>query len=212
MTREPLNPQQRLTVIGVAVALVSLIAAYTITLPRYRAARTDQLKSESVLAARLKDNEDLKEVEQQLTLAESQLAAVGVTKDKIAAVVPATEQIPELYIQLEQLMRQLSAADAGTGLRDGKVSGATYTLGVPQKQGDLVEIAVSVQASGDYTAIKSFVASLQQNIRPLVFRTISITRTTTAEGKAVGGGTLTVNLSGAIFAHDLSSAYSEDDN
>ena len=69
-----------------------------------------------------------------------------------------------------------------------------------------VKIPVSFTATGHYVDLKTFLARLETNIRPLTFNTITFGQSAGADPKA-NDNSLLLTATGSIAARDLSSLY-----
>ncbi len=207
------NPTQQTTLIGVLFVFLGFTLVYYMLSPNLIAARTEYETQTAKLRGFEQDVTTLTAARAQLEGAKSDLVAAGVDLNKADVVVPKTESIPDLYLQLEDLVARTKFY----------VSDATYLIGVPsstQTETGLNEVVVPVTFNfvASYAGIKALIQEMQLNTRPLSITQISMNEigapkstTPAAPGavqeKSYPDGSFTVSLSAYVRAESLSAAY-----
>jgi Tfp pilus assembly protein PilO len=195
---------QNITLIGIFLIFAGVALSYQFFIPSLKKSRQALTALKAQEKGINQDITDLGKVNAQLTNGKKQLESEGITFDQIDNVVPLTENVPQLYIQMEHLMR------------DPNIQVPAYTLSTPVKQADgSVNIAVTVQAYGTYAGIKAFIANLEHNERPISLTSIAISiRGSSGASDSVGGkpkiapdSPLSVQLGGIVLARSLSPSY-----
>jgi Tfp pilus assembly protein PilO len=94
----------------------------------------------------------LRQLEPQLNAAKEQINAL-----KIA--MPAAQQIPEVLVMMEAIAKEVGMQISGIEV---------------QPSGGNDEVGVSLSAKGNYTSLAKFCETLEQNVRPIQIRTLSL--------------------------------------
>lgn len=206
------TPSQMVVLPGIILIILGIAGSYLLVLPRLQSANTARNEADAQLSTNMQNLNATDAVASQVAKVNSSLQASGIDPSKFAEILPATEEMPGLYIQMEALIAQAST----------NIGSATYTLGAPavDKVSNLVQIPITVSGNGTYPNLKQFLSSFEQNIRPVSFTQISINvaqasqagassdQSSTTSEKAKGP--VNITASGYIEALALSSAYAPD--
>lgn len=196
-TKEAKNINQTFILLAVFFFLLGGIGIFKYALPKLKDART-------ALAEQVAKNEgikaDINSLNQAKTAVEDAQAylknQLGVEPERLRYVFPPTEDVPELYLQMESLI-----------LTPG-VENPTYQISPPAVDTEgLVRIPISITATGTYGNLKGFLSALQLNIRPVSLLTATFSKAVAKEGEAVTADSLTMTATGFVRAAGLSAAY-----
>ena len=204
-TYSRISPGQLISSIGAILILAAGAGSYFFLAPRLQVAQNAQNQAEANLKAVNGEISELKDDQVKLQALKRKLADQDIDITRIQLVLPVTEQLPSLYIQMESIL----------GMSPGLVN-PTYTLGNPVK--GLVfgaDIPVTFSAGGTYPQLKELLTKLEQNIRPISFTQISISTSTVGKAGAAGAqadpkkvvAPVTLTASGFVRAQSLSSAF-----
>jgi uncharacterized protein YoxC len=196
----PSKSQNRnVLLIGVLLMIVSLAAIYMFLVSGLHTARTNLATTQAKLSGLETDIDVLTTAQNKLDFAEAAMTNdKKVDFGKIPLVYPKTEDVTGLYLQLEALMSQAIA--------DG-ISLPAYTVSAPLTDTDgSIHIPVSVSGTGSYVKLKTFLANLEDNLRPLTISTINLAQTIDKD-KGTPNGAFTLNVASIVRAQTLSSAY-----
>ncbi len=196
MAATPPTTSQSVALIGILLVLAGVGGTYQFLVPMLQKDRAALQLAQKQRDAAVKDVSDLQKVHTDLGAAEQQLAITGVTPQLIAQVVPATEEMPSLYIQMESLMS------------DSTISQPAYQLAPPVRDAGSVKVPITVTASGTYGSLKAFLTKMETNIRPITFTSITLSQVTGTTGNA-SSAPLSLSATGFARAHDVSSAYAK---
>ena len=198
------SPSQTVLLSGVILLLLGLAGSYLLLLPRLQAANLTLEQADNQLKVDQQNLLAVQQVDAQVKQVNASLVSKGVDLSKAQQILPATEQLPSLYIQMEALV---AAAQATVG-------SPTYILGAPIKDtAGGVQIPVTVSANGDYAHLKLLLGAFEQNIRPVSFTQISFAvavpgAATVSTSKTPAKGIVSLSATGFVRALGLSSAYS----
>lgn len=185
---------QNLYAVGIALVLGAFALSYYYLVPKLKEARTELKTQEATLKQREAEVAALQRGKVVLEKGEAMLRTKGFDDEKkLNAVMPEYEEIPTLYIQMEQL----KGKNPNTPF--------TYTVGTPAEDKDgTVKVPVTVTGTGSYAALKDLVANLEANIRPLTFSTVAFSK----GGKdQAAQDQLTVTAQGFVRSTGLSPQY-----
>jgi hypothetical protein len=189
-----------MTQIAVILLLLGFGASYVMITPQLKRNRQNVEKVLAQEADLDRDIARLRAASAQLATAkETFTSQKGVDFNKLPTILPPTEDLPGLYLQMEALKIQAA--------RDGVVS-PTYQIAAPlpnPTEGN-VHIPVTWSGTGSYDTVKKLLTLLEQNLRPLSIDNLSLTQTVTKDSKAVSGQ-LTVSITAIVRARGFSSAY-----
>jgi Tfp pilus assembly protein PilO len=205
------SPNQNLVAVGIVLILASLGVCYGFLVPGLLAARTNEAKSHASLVAVQTQIDSLNAAGALVNASNSQLASEGLSFGYLQQVLPVTEDLPGLYIQMESVVAQSSAT----------VGGITYQFGTPIADPLTgAKIPITVSGNGDYPDLKTFIGRFENNVRPVTFDQLSFTvATATAPGSSgstpapatttapTAKGPVTVTATGYVTALGLSSAF-----
>ena len=185
--------------------LAGLSGSYFWILPRLQLANALYSQSEAQLIADSDSLNALQKVSAQVKSVDLALREQGVDLKKAQKVLPPSEEMPSLYIQMETVVSQAQA----------NIGSPTYTLGTPVKDVSTgsVQIPITLSGNGDYLHLKAFLGSFEQNIRPVTFTQISFTvaapsaQASTSADKTTTKGVVSLVASGYVRATGLSSSY-----
>jgi Tfp pilus assembly protein PilO len=193
---------QILTLLAGVIVAVSFYGSYQFLLPQLAKDREQVAVEQASLSGLTTDVANLNSAQAQLNDAVTVLRQSGVNVDAAHNVVPLTEDMPSLYIQMESVINRMPS-----------LSKRSYQLSNPTKDVDgSVKIPLTISAAGSYKDLKTFLESFEQNIRPASFSSIAFTPfLVTADAKTpdklASNGLFTLNAVGAIRAQGLSDAY-----
>ena len=197
------SPSQVITSVGIILLLAGGAGSYFFLAPRLQLASQASDNATTELTGIQGEITELTDDRAKLTTLKSNLAAQNIDIARIQQVLPATEQLPSLYIQIESILQ------ASPGLVN-----PTYQLGTPVKGAVFgADIPVTFSAGGTYSQLKDVLVKLEQNIRPLSFTTLSITTAAASKPGAPPApgqkvvAPVTITLTGFARAQSLSGAF-----
>lgn len=196
-TKNPTNVNQTIILITLLLFVLGGIATFKFALPKLHDAKVsleEQIAKNKGLQA---DIGSLTQAKSQVQEAQDNLKnQLGVDPARLRYVFPPTEDVPELYLQMESIIQT-----AG-------ITNPTYQINPPALDQDgLVRIPISISATGSYLDLKTFVSKLQTNIRPVSLLTASFSKAAPKEEGQSVDGLLTMTATGFVRAAALSNAY-----
>jgi len=192
--KRPASLNQNLLGIGLLLLVLGLGLSYEFLAPRLQTARSDRDTNQAKLNALTSEVAQLTDAQQSLAATKQQLTARGIDISKADEVLPPTEDLPSLYIQMEDVMKRSGSAG---------ITNPAYQVSDPALDADgTVRIPVTVTGSGSYADLKAFIVRLENNIRP-----VSLTSVAFATQETNGTSKLTLSATGYVRAIALSSAY-----
>ena len=195
MATAPASPSQNAILISGLVIVLSVLGTYFFLLPQLTAQRTTLETTKASLEGLTADQTTLTNAGEQITAAEQQLQVKGVDLTKLAAIYPANEDMPGLYIQLESLMAQ--AGSVGVT--------ATYQVSNPSADTDgSAKIPLSFTATGTFENLRKFITLLENNTRPILLSSISFDQ---AANTSTTSPQLSLTATGYTKAAAISGAY-----
>lgn len=198
--KQPSNPSQTIGIIAALLILVGLGGTYQFLNPNLNLAATNYAQAKAQDDGLQTDINTLQAAQTKVDVAKHTLSDAGLDFNSLANIFPATEEIPNLYIQMEYLM----------GSTPNVVSSYQVSPPVSNTPGD-VRIPLTFAATGTYSSLKDFIVTLENNIRPVTITALSFGPAATKDqnGKPVKDAEtkLTVNISGYVRSQSLSSAY-----
>lgn len=133
-------------------------------------------------------NRQLGELDQQKTTLAARLAFVDATARDLAANADALKLLTLAAPTTGGLENLLSSFDGMAA-----ASGVTLASFQPATASDQpAQLTLTVSASGSFTALQAFVASIEQNVRPLTIQTLSLASAIGANGAAVVTGSFSI--------------------
>lgn len=194
-TAKQTNNSRSLGLLGIVLILIGLGGGYYFLMPQLTQARLDLVQAESKLAGVNQDIETLKAAKLQLTTAKADLVAKGVDFSTVTSHYPVTENMPDMYIQMESLSRSATY-----------VNKFEYTVAPPvlDVTTQVTKIPVSVTAIGQYQDLKKLIANIQNLVRPVIISTASINAYTNNDQPS---GSFTLVLAGYSLVGGLSSSF-----
>lgn len=199
--KKPSNPTQIIGGIAALLIIVGIGGTYQFLNPGLQLASTNLSQADAKNKSYQADIATLQKAQTDVDTAKRALSDKGLDFASIRYIFPQSEEIPNLYIQMEYLV----------SATPGVVSSYQISPPISNAPGD-VRIPVSFTATGTYTNLKAFITALENNIRPVVLTTLSFgpAPDKDAQGKALddAGSKLSLNLSGFVRSQGLSAAYS----
>lgn len=196
------SPTQTVSLIAVLMLVLGLGVIYKWFAPRLNTAKQNLAIANAQLTAVNEDINALKQARAGLTKAKSDLDKAGVQVDLAKQVVPATEDLPGLYIQMEDLMSKAQTLG---------VVGPTYQVSLPvtdTASGQGAKVPLTMTGRAPYSVIKQWLTLGEHNTRPILFSSVSITPVpATTTGTVVPAGEFNLTASGYVRAQAMSSAY-----
>lgn len=204
LTTSSSSSSQNLMSIGGLLILAGLAAVYFFEMPQLKQANTSYEKAKADAASAAGDVQAIQNAAKKLKAAEDKITARQVNIDSISQVLPATEDLPSLYIQIQEVMTKST--------QELSLKQPTYQVTDPVKSasGD-VRIPVSISATGSYANLKQLITRYENNIRPVSFISLSIQSVPpTSSGSPdtdIPAGYFSLSASGYVRAQGLSPAY-----
>lgn len=199
------SPAQIMSSIGIILILAGAAGSYFFLAPRLLVAEQAKNQAEAQLKSINREIAELTDDQAKLATLKTKLADQSIDIARIQLVLPLTEQLPSLYIQMESIL-----ATAPT------LVNPTYQLGAPVK-GDVfgADIPITFSAGGTYPQLKDLLTKFEQNIRPISFTQLSISTNGGAKTGAAAtpadpkktSAAVTFTASGFVRAQSLSSAF-----
>jgi Tfp pilus assembly protein PilO len=185
--------------IGILLIIAGFAVLYQFQLPELEKVNATHKETLALEQAKKADVDALTQAQQDLSTKERFLAASGVTLQSLSSVIPSTEDVPGLFIQVDALSKNFSS-----------LSNVSYQVAKPViDDAGMVRVPLSLSATGKYTDLKEFVRTFESNIRPVSFSSVSFTQVSAdpAKPEAGGNGQFTLAASGYVRAASISSAY-----
>jgi Tfp pilus assembly protein PilO len=194
------SKNQWVVFIGLLLLMLGVAGTYYYFLPDLQSHRELVVSTRAQSEGLDADIKTLTDARHQLDSAKATLIQKGVDFSKVAAAVPATESVPELYIQMEDLIK---TAENTLGIVK-----PTYQISTPLVEGqNIAKVPVAVGASGTYPSLKAFITNLEHNIRPLTITSLSFTQPTN-EAPGSPDNIYTLTVTAFARSESLSPAYS----
>jgi len=201
------SPSQTVSAIAIFLIAGSLAYTYFVLLPARQTAYSAKNAAIAKNAGLTQDVANLKNAKAQLSQAETAMTNYGVNLNNASLAMPATEELPNLYVEMESLM-----VDAGAG----GLTNPQYTLGPPalSTSGASAQVPVSITASGSYADLKAYITLLEDSLRPIVIDQVSFqagsqsSSSSTDSSNASPADGYSVNITGSFWSSGLSAAYS----
>lgn len=197
------NPARSLVLVGLLFLIAGIGGAYMLLLPNLQAKRTDLAAAEAELAGLKQDVQTLETAERNLASAKAELEARNVNFARLSVHYPRTEEVPNIYLQIEEIIQ------TNPGARN-----VMYSVGQPVETGTgQARVPVTLTTSGEYSAMKEFLNQLQHNIRPFVLTQVVMAEATHAlasDGRTqvtLPPGSYSMNVTGYVASETLSPAY-----
>jgi len=200
LTTTSSSPSQTAITLGALLLIIGLVVCYLFLVPQLKQANTALAKANADLASAQGNLTNITTASTHVAALKQKLAARNIDLNQISQVLPATEDIPSLYIQIQDIM------DTAKG--DLGVTNGTYQIADPVKTtaGD-IQIPISVTATGSYTNLKTFIARFEDNIRPITFTSINFAVSSTPSDSGPSTDKVTLTATGFARSQGLSSAY-----
>jgi Tfp pilus assembly protein PilO len=199
------SPAQIAYGIGGLLVAVGMLGSYFFLLPNMKLADSDALSARTKYETLKKDADSLRQIQTDLSQGKKRLATLGVTPELLSSIVPDTEEMPGLYIQMEQFATPAPGQAA-----------ITYELGVPAVATDGVHISVTFVAKGSYAQVKQVLAASESLRRPITINSVSLVTdpakqvtATAPDGSKYSAPLVTLSASGFVRAKALSAAYTK---
>lgn len=209
------NPTQQTALIGFLLVILGFALVFYIFSPQLITARTEYETRRAELQGLKKDVETLQSASKKLESAKAALVAAGVKLENSSIVVPKTENVPDLYLQMEDLVARTKFYVSDTTYLIGQPAGTAATAEGTTKSE--VTIPVTVNFVATYPALKAFIQEMQVNTRPLSITQVTMNEIAKTTAKAAGpndaptksypDGSFAVTLTAFARAEALSSAY-----
>ena len=172
---------------------------------------TEQLRSKDTgLTA---DVAALGVVKSRLAQEKGQLATEGVDFTQITEVLPVTEEMPNVYLQMENLVSNPQGVQGVAYKVSQPIDRVTADPSVAtpvslngSNQTLTASIPLTVQAVGKYADLKIFIQRLELNIRPITLTSVTF-KAGTKDSTAVPDGMYSLDVQAFIRASKLSAAF-----
>lgn len=158
---------QRPSLIPFLVFLVSVTVGFIVVWPEWKT--VNELKDEKILQE--KSLEDLKDTIANINELSNKYDKSEEDINKLAIAIPSTPQIPELLIQVEELVKKNGLI---LGNIDFSVEGGG---GEGLLQSDIGTIAINVSVEGTYAGLKNILNDIEKNIRLMDVVSVNFSKT-----------------------------------
>ena len=206
-TKAKASTNQSIVLTGILFFMLGAAGSFKLVLPKLQSTRLQISTAESQDQVVQQQVSGLNSAKSKLDAAVASLSQRGVSIDTVKQIVPPTEDMPSLYLQLESI--------TSNTINLGNVS---YIVAPPAviAGSSGVQIPITFSATGTYADLKSFIATLEDNIRPVVITNLSFSKYTSnastplknIQGLTINGDNFfTLNVTGYVTAQALSSAY-----
>ena len=175
------------TTISLLLVLLFLAGTYYYLIPQFKESQTEKYTNQAKLTELQETSQKMEALKSLIDSSRVKAEARGVNFAQFKNVYPATEQMPELVVQLDQIKAQ------NTGL------GMKYDLTKPENDGLISKMTLTVTATGQYPALKDLVDRLQRNVRPVIFTQVSFS--------TGSDDTVNLNATGYVQSKSVSSTY-----
>lgn len=198
--RQSGSSTQTFSILAALFLLVGLLGTYQFLLPRLKEANTALAESKAKNEGIQNDIATLEDAQTRMDAAKTALQSKGLDFNKLSAIYPHYEELPNLYIQMEYLTTVVPDVTA------------SYQINPPTSDGPgNTKVPISINATGTYANLKTFLARLEDNLRPITFTSIGFAQAPDKDkdGKPIPGAAskLTMNASGYVRADQISPAY-----
>lgn len=199
---QSVNPSKNVTMAGLLCLILAFAVSYFYLVPRLLEQRTSLAETEAKLAGLEQDVATLETAKANLQDAKADLETKGVDFTLVGTHYPKTENVPDLYLQMEEIL------GASPTLRS-----SAYQIGQPVDTGTgQIRVPVTLTAIADYASLKQLLVQLQNNIRPLVLSQVNLSEAKEVVLSAqqriqLPAGSYTMSVSGYAPAQVLSDAY-----
>lgn len=198
-TKAPANPNQTVGAIGFLLLIASFALAYYTFVPQLISARTDEATAQAKLDGLNADIKTLESAKNDMGKAMDELRAKGVDFAAIRNNFPLTENMPDVYLQVEEVVK----ANPNVKKLDYQIGQPTVTPGVKG-----VKIPITLTATGAYGELKNLIIGLETNIRPFSFSQVGFSAYTGGtEEKDIPVGSFVLALTGYTQTETLSASY-----
>jgi hypothetical protein len=199
-TKAPANPNQTIGAIAFLLLLGSFAAAWYMLAPNLTTARTEKAMAQAKLDGLNADIKTLETAKQEMGKAMDELTLKGVDFDSLRNNYPVTESVPDVYLQVEEVIR------ANPSLK--KVD---YQVGTPvtntEGKGKGVKIPLTLTATAPYGEIKNLLVGLETNIRPFLLTQVGLSVYAGTDDKDVPAGSYVAVINGYTLTESLSASY-----
>lgn len=201
MTKNPSNPTQTVILLGVLFLILGLGGTYYYFLPQLVNARSLEVSAISRNEGLLIDIGTLRQAQADMGSAKTSLESQGVDFNDLRQHYPQFEEVPNLYLQIEELIKE-----------SPDVLEFTYQIGDPISiEGEGVKIPLTASGVGSYTHLKEFLGKLEENVRPFSLNQVTFAEYTppaTEVGQvSVPDGSYSLTIAGFARAEKLSPSY-----
>lgn len=148
---------QRSSLISFLIFLVSLTLGFVFVWPEFN--KTDALKSEKTTQENQREN--LKDILANIDELSAKYESAQDDIDKLKLAIPSEPQIPELLIQIEDLVKSNGLVLGNIGFT---LEGPTAEEGSSQTNGIRI-IKLNLNADGTYENLKNLLKDIENNIR-----------------------------------------------
>ncbi len=195
MTKTTQTPTQNVALVAGLMIVLGIVSIYFYFLPQLVTQRTTLESDKAQLAGLQQSKATLLNAQKRLDSAEAELTQKGVNFAKLPSVYPPNEDMPGLYVQLENLVTQAST-------NNNVVASYQVSAPVADPAGG-GKIPITFSATGSLSDLETFIVSLEQNTRPIILSQISVSTSATN----ANSGVLTMTANGLTRIAQVSSAY-----
>jgi hypothetical protein len=193
------NPNQSVGAIAFLLILASFALVYYVFAPQLVTARNEQATAQAKLDGLNTDIKTLETAKNDMGKAMDELTAKGVDFSTLRNNYPLTESMPDVYLQLEDVIR------ANPTLKK-----LDYQVGQPVAGIDKggAKVSVTLTATGAYGELKNLLIGLETNIRPFILTQVGfVGYTPSADEKDIPVGSYVLTLTGHTLTEKLSASY-----
>ncbi|CAN5178223.1 hypothetical protein BH11PAT4_BH11PAT4_3280 [soil metagenome] len=193
------NPNQSVGAIAILLIMASFALVYYVFAPQLVTARNEQAAAQAKLDGLNTDIKTLETAKNDMGKAMDDLTAKGVDFATLRNNYPLTESMPDVYLQVEEVIR------ANPTLKK-----LDYQIGQPVVGvlGAGAHIPITLTATGTYGELKNLLIGLETNIRPFILTQIGFAGyTATTDEKDIPAGAYVLTLTGHTLTEKLSASY-----
>lgn len=195
MTDTSKSPNSTMILLGSLFIFASFVVLMMFQLPALKEARVDLDSTQATANAKQDEVQRLTAAQTTLATKEQELRSSGVNPDTLSSIIPPTENVPSLYIQMEAQLKNAPG-----------LSKTSYQIGKPaiDPVDGIAKIPLTITTTAGYSNLKILMHNLETNIRPVTFSSINLSLT----GDSTGPAPMTLSGTGFFRSQTVSSAYS----
>lgn len=197
MTMTKQSPNSTALTLGILLILSSFGYMYFLGVPALKAAKQDKEMKTAQHEAKQAEITQLQSAQSKLTQKEQELTSAGISPAALQSILPLSEEVPSLYLQMETIVKQATT-----------LSNITYQIGKPIQDpiDGIAKVPLTISANGSYANLKNFLKTLENNTRPASLTSITLNQSGDPT-KPQDSKLMSLSASGYFSAQTISAAY-----